>query len=97
MAHNFSEVDVDQSELLQPGYRAKELVDKSITIEEVTVANGQNGEFLICKISGEGLEPGRNFVTGAQNIVARIMKAVGLGLLPITGTIKAHGSSFDIE
>ena len=97
MAHKLNEVRVEKDELLSRGYRADELVGKTFEIEEVTFVNGDQNEYMVCKIKGEGLEEGRNFTTGAHNIVARVRAAISQGLLPLEVTITKIGNAFDVE
>lgn len=95
--NKLSDVKVPQEDLLKKGYSAKDLLGQTINVTGLEEAEGDSGAYIICAVEGEGLEEGRNFVTGATNIMARLKAAKAQNLLPITGTIvKLGGNAFDI-
>lgn len=97
MTHKLSEININKDELLSKGYRAEELIGKTFEILEVTFVNGDQNEYMVCKIKGEGLEDGRNFTTGSNNILVRVHAAINQGLLPLEVTVIKIGNAYDIE
>lgn len=93
-----SDVPVAESELLQKGYNAKDLLGSTFVVNSVAEQEGDMGPYITCEITGEGLDEGRNFTTGAHNIVARLLEAKKGGKLPIQVTVvKLSGNAFDIS
>jgi len=96
--HNVSEIDVDPKALLEKGYSAEELIGEKFVIDSFKVLDGEKGTYVSCEISGsEKLVPGRRFVTGANNIVARLERAAEKRLFPLAVTVMKHGRAYDIE
>jgi hypothetical protein len=98
-SHKVGELDVNEEKLLQKGYRVSELAGKNITINSVVFKDGDNGEYAVCAISGDGIEEDKPLQTGAQNIMARLKAAVEQDYFPLEcKVVKLGGSNaFDIE
>lgn len=95
--NSLNDVKVPEDALLKKGYAAKDLLGQTFTVTGVSEASGDNGDYIICSIEGDGLEEGRNFVTGAQNVVARLLAAKAQDKLPVQVTVvKLGGNAFDI-
>ena len=95
--NTLNDVKVSEDKLLKKGYSVKDLLGRVITVTGVSEASGDNGEYVICSIEGDDLEEGRNLVTGAQNVMARLLAAKEQDKLPVTCTVvKLGGNAFDI-
>lgn len=98
--YSVSDVKIDKAELLAKGYSADDMAKTGVSflITTILFKDGDNGEYAVCKISGDNLEEGRDFSTGATNIMARFKKAVAQDLLPLQiKKVVKHGNAFDIE
>jgi hypothetical protein len=94
-----SELEVGEGELLEKGYRASELIKKTIVIEGVEFITGQNGEYAKCTVSGSGIDADKPFLTGSQNILARLHVANSQNAFPLEAKVVKLGGSnaYDIE
>lgn len=98
MVATLKDVQVDETRLLKKGYSTKDLVDSMITINDFSEVDGDSGSYLTCRIVGAGLEDGKPFNTGSQNIVEKLKAAKSQGKLPIqVKVVKLGGNAFDIE
>lgn len=96
--NSLSDVNIDNAKLLTKGYSCIDLVDREIVIESIEVTKGDKGEYLVCKISGEGIDTKRSFNTGSTNVVEKLKAAALQGKLPVAVTIvKLGGRAFDIK
>lgn len=95
--NKLSDVKVEDSSLLQKGYNAKDLLGRTFTVESIDEKIGDNGPYLIAKISGTDIESDKTFTTGATNIVARLSAAKEQNLLPVEVTIvKLGANAYDV-
>lgn len=93
-----SDVKVDETQLLKKGYSTKDLVGVRFTVEAVDVIEGDNGEYLTCRITGSNIESNKPFNTGAQNVVVKLKAAKEQNMLPVEVTIvKLGANAYDIE
>lgn len=95
--NKIGDVQVAESELLQKSYNAKDLLGQTFVVNDFSVLKGDNGDYIKADITGDNLEAGKPFSTGAHNICVKLHNAKEQGLLPVEVTvIKLGGNAFDI-
>ena len=97
--HKMSDVTFNEGDMLKKGYNAKDLLGKTFVVHKVSLVKGDNGEYLTCDITGDGIEEGKPFNTGAHNISVKLWNAREQGKLPVEVTVVKLGNSnaLDIE
>ena len=93
MTHKLNEVDLNDVNLLERGLNCEELVGKKVIVKGYEIKTGNNGDYLSIEIENSV----KNWITGAHNIMAKLIAADKQGLLPLECKVKKIGNAFDIE
>lgn len=93
------DIEIDEDELLSKAYSNKELLGKTFIVEGIEIVDSQkfDNQYIMAHISGDDIEDGKKWRTGATNIVARLIKANKDELFPLQVTVVAIGNAYDIE
>ena len=95
--NTLKDIKVPEDALLKKGYAAKDLLGQTFSVTKVEDMQGDMGDYITCAIEGDGLEEGRQLVTGANNVMAKLKAARDQNMLPVSVTmVKLGGNAFDI-